>query len=118
MPEQPITRDQIANISPVDTTVIFTIDEPPTGEWGKFTLADLSAYIASSQITREEFTNLTTGTSVTLSVTPTSIVSIKRNGVEATGGDYTVAGATITFNEAFGPSPGATGSESVTVIYQ
>lgn len=72
---------------------------------------------------QEIFTNLTSGTTVTLSSTPASgsILEVERNGLGqliGAGNDFTLAGAVLTFATAFGSSPGGAGSETVLVRYK
>jgi hypothetical protein len=72
---------------------------------------------------QQVFTNLTSGTTVTLSSTPASgsILEVYRNGVAqiiGAGNDFTLAGAVLTFAVAFGNSPGGSGGENVLVRYK
>ena len=62
--------------------------------------------IAGGNVTvleEEEFAPAAAATSVTLSATPTDVLHVFRNGVEQSlaAGHYSVAGATITFSDAF-----------------
>jgi hypothetical protein len=54
-------------------------------------------------VNREEFFPTTTSTTVTLAQAPDEVLSVSRNGVEqsATAGDYSIAGAVLTFSSAF-----------------
>lgn len=72
---------------------------------------------------QQQFTNLTTGSTVTLSSTPAagSVLSVFRNGLmqlSGAGNDYTISGAVLTFSSAFGNSPGGAGGEDVIVNYK
>jgi len=72
------------------------------------------------QVQTDTFLGLTSGSTVTLSQTPLAIMSISRNGLEQIAGateDYTISGTTITFNIAFGSSPGGVGVENIKVVY-
>lgn len=72
---------------------------------------------------QEVFTNLTTGSTVTLSSTPASgfVLEVDRNGLAqiiGAGNDFTLSGAVLTFATAFGNSPGGSGGETVMVRYK
>ena len=74
----------------------------------------------SIDLEREVFVGLTTGSTVTLAATPLTLEGVYRNGleqIEGAGEDYTIAGAVITFVEAFGNSGGGAGGEKVVVKY-
>lgn len=119
MPDQPITRDLIADIIPDDDTVVFTVGEPPAGTWGKFTIAALKAIFTYLEDITVEYFTPTSGTStVTLASTPTQIIGVLRNGLLASTTEWSNGGtATITFTDAFNASTGGTGGETVQVIY-
>jgi len=66
------------------------------------------------------FTGLTSGTTVTLTQTPITILYGDRNGLgqlEGVGFDYTISGTTVTFNTAFGSSVGGAEVETVKFVY-
>lgn len=68
----------------------------------------------------DTFLSLTSGSTVTLTQTPLTILSVSRNGLDQIAGaseDYTISGTTITFNIAFGSSPGGAGTENIKVMY-
>lgn len=110
----------IADITPADDTVIFTIGPPPAGEWGKFSLDDLKTYLAiiAAQVQSEEFFPTTGTNQVVLSQTPNTILLVLRNGLGVGTSEYSNSGSpTITFTESFGPSSGGVGGETVIVLY-
>jgi hypothetical protein len=88
-----------------------TIVESPTGT---FDLAAAGAGGGSVTVLRdEEFAPAAAATTVTLAATPTDIHTVTRNGVvqSVAAGHYTVAGAVLTFSDAF------VAGERVSVVY-
>jgi hypothetical protein len=88
-----------------------TIVESPTGT---FDLAAAGGSGGSVTVLRdEEFAPAAAATTVTLAATPTDIHTVTRNGVvqSVAAGHYTVAGAVLTFSDAF------VAGERVSVVY-
>lgn len=76
------------------------------------------SYGLQSQV--DTFLGLTSGSTVTLTQTPLTVLSVSRNGLDQIAGateDYTIAGTVITFNIGFGSSPGGAGVENIKVMY-
>ena len=86
----------------------------------------LTATVSANQVSYQyrtqvdTFLGLTSGTTVTASQTPLTIIGVTRNGLDQIAGateDYTISGTTVTFNTAFGPSGGGAGVENIKLIY-
>ena len=76
---------------------------------------------ATGTETRDDFSPVAASTTVTLTGTPLTgkLFEVYRNGlIQVPTTDYTVVGSVITFIVAFGASSGATGTESVSVVYE
>lgn len=67
----------------------------------------------------EEFTNLSSGNTVSLQKTPSCIFIVTRNGLQQSGTQYTITGKTLSFNIAFGVSTGGgtLNTEDIRIIY-
>lgn len=66
------------------------------------------------------FTGLTSGSTVTLTQLPVTIIGAYRNGLNqmrGTGLDYNLSGTTATFDTPFASSGGGTGAETVRFFY-
>jgi len=103
------------NYSLAGSTLTFT-DAFAAGERvGVVYEAGFSAQVNATLLAREEFAP-TSGTTVTLSQTPTSVLEVSRNGVAQSlaAGDYSVAGAVVTFTDAF---PNESPPDRVLVVY-
>lgn len=72
--------------------------------------SDVVSQICTSLYT-EEFSNLSTGSSVTLSKTPTCVFLVVRNGLQQATSQYTLVTNVITFTETFD------NNEDVRVVY-
>lgn len=105
--------DLVNNHETVTFTGLNGIDTSVAANTVTFTLAAESSEI---------FDSLTSGTTVVLAATPVAgTLKVYRNGVRQYPGatyDFTLAGTTITFAEAFGISGGAAGGEQVLVEYR
>jgi hypothetical protein len=71
----------------------------------------------------QEFDNLTSGNSVTVSIAPdpTANITVVRNGAvqfESASADYVRSGSTFTFNVPFGSVAGGAGAEKVRIEYK
>lgn len=67
----------------------------------------------------EEFTSLTSGDRVTVSMTLNSVVRVFRNGLYVLSTEYITSGNQVIFTTGvpFGSSPGGAGTEDIVVIY-
>lgn len=91
-----------------------------TGTGGVTTAVSPNEVTIGIQTQTDIFTGLTSGTTVTLTQTPITILYGDRNGLgqlEGVGFDYTISGTTVTFNTAFGSSVGGAEVETVKFVY-
>ena len=96
-----VTASIILDPNPLNTLTI-----SPTG------LLNISSPTLNT--TTEEFLDLNSGNSVTLSITPLSI-SVYRNGIRLSSTEYSLATNVVTFVDSFGLSGGAAGAEDVII---
>ena len=95
-----------------------TVNFTGTGGMRATVTANQVSYQYRTQV--DTFLGLTSGTTVTASQTPLTIIGVTRNGLDQIVGateDYTISGTTVTFNTAFGPSGGGAGVENIKLIY-